>query len=518
MRARRLPAALMALLLALGLLLAVQACAPSAVSMTNPTYRVTLIIAGQPEVHETQATTVRALLNEAGVHIGELDRVHPPETTALVDDLTITVVRVAQTTHVITQTVPFERQVVRDVSVPLGETQLLQTGQAGILERHYRITIEDGAETERILTREIMAQPPQHEVRLVGARPQPENVPITGTLAYLSQQDAWVIRESSFQRRRLTHLGDLDGRVFALSPDARHLLFTRAVTDSEHLNSLWWVRTTEAAPEPLPLDVDDVLWAQWAPDSQRLAWTTAEVTEQAPGWRGENDLRIATLTTRDTLAPRPAVIEPEPGGGYGWWGTRYAWDPDGERLAYSRPEAVGVVTARNGARTELVTFPPFRTFSSWAWHPAVTWSPDGAYLVTVVHGGAADEKPEESPVFNLVVLEAEGAFSATLALEVGMWSNPQYAPDGERLLFGRAVIPYQSATSHYTLHLMDRDGSNQRALPLPTGGLEIPEWAWSPDAEAVAFVHLGDIFVLDLASGEIASLTNEGNVTLIRWY
>ena len=80
------------------------------------------------------------------------------------------------------------------------------------------------------------------------------------------------------------------------------------------------------------------------------------------------------------------------------------------------------------------------------------------------------------------------------------------------------MIPYQSATSHYTLHLMDRDGSNQRALPLPTGGLEIPEWAWSPDGEAVAFVHLGDIFVLDLASGEIESLTNEGNVTLIRWY
>ena len=52
-------------------------------------------------------------------------------------------------------------------------------------------------------------------------------MPITGTLAYLSNQDAWVIRGSSFQVRRLTNLGDLDGRVFALSPDGAYLLFTR---------------------------------------------------------------------------------------------------------------------------------------------------------------------------------------------------------------------------------------------------------------------------------------------------
>jgi hypothetical protein len=501
----------------LALLLGTQACTTSPVSMGVSPYRVTLVVDGRREIHDTRAPTVGAFLVEVGVLIGNLDRVQPPETTSLTDQLTITVVRVEQITHVVTQTIAFERQVVRDALVPLGETRLLQAGQAGVLERQYRIILEDRQETERALIREVMIQPPQHEVRLVGAQIQPGNVAITGALAYLSQQDAWIMRESSFQRRRLTVLGDLDGHVFELSPDARHLLFTRAVTESDRLNSLWLVRTTEAAPNPVPLNVDDVLWADWAPDGEHIAWSSAEVTEQAPGWRGNNDLWVATLTRQTTLASRRQVLEPEPGGGHGWWGTRYAWAPSGERLASSRPDSVGIVTVPGGQQTQIARFPAFRTFSSWAWHPAVSWSPEGTYVATVVHGGEGDEKPEESPVFSLAVLEAEGTFSATLSLEVGMWANPHYAPDGEHLLFGRAITPNQSATSLYTLHLMDRDGSNQRTLATPGPGLETPEWIWRSDGQAIAFLHLGDIFVMDLASNATEALTNEGNVTLIRW-
>ncbi len=507
---------LVSALLGLSLLLSAGCEAPPLVATT---YRIRLIADGQEQQIETEAATVRALLAEAEVTIGELDRVTPPEISAITEGMTIAVVRVAQETMVITQTVPFERQTMRDSTIPTGESRLLQSGQAGQLERHYRITFENGQESERILVRETMVQPPRDEIRLTGARPQLHNVPITGTLAYLSNHDAWVMRGSSFQRQRLTYVGDLDGRVFSLSPDGRQLLFTRASTSTEQLNSLWLVPTTVAAPDAVPLSVPDLLWADWAPDGQTIAWSTAETTEQTPGWRGNNDLWYARLIDGSTLAARRRILEPTPGGGYGWWGTRFLWSPAGTHLAYSQPESVGVVELATASRSALLRFPAFRSYSSWAWNPAMTWSPDGAFLATVAHGddGAAD--PEESPIFNLVALESSGAYSATLAVETGMWAAPQYAPDGQSVLFGRAIIPYQSANSRYTLHLIDRDGSGQRPLYRAEGdsGLEIPIWVWAPDGKAIAFIEMGDVRVLDVDTAGLDILTAEGGVTLVVW-
>lgn len=487
-------------------------------------HQVSLVADGHERTLQTSATTVRALLDEHNIVLSSLDRVEPPEVTAVRDQMTVRVTRVEQRAFTITQTVPFERQTVRDLAVPAGENRLLQAGQPGLMEREYQVTYENHVETERILLREHLAQPPQAEIRLIGARPQPENVIVTGTLAYLANQDAWVIRESSFQRRRLTSLGDLDGRVFSLSPDSQLLLFTRSVTQSEHLNELWLVRTTEATPNPVPLNLTDVLWADWHPSGQPgerlVAWSSAEAVEQAPGWRGNNDLWTATLTDKNTLTARQVVLEPESGGGYGWWGTRYAWSPDGSTLALSRPDGVGLVDVRAATVTPLVSFAPFRTFSSWAWNPSLSWSPDGELLSAVIHVGSnVAETHEESPVFDLAIVSPAGTVSATLATEVGMWATPQFSPDGGRLLFGRATVPYQSATSSYELVTIDRDGSNRTTVYAPQShaGLDLPEWVWSPDGNQIAFIELGDISVLDLSTGAVHTLTNEGGGVALRW-
>jgi len=506
---------------AVGLL--ISACAtPPALPTTR--HQVNLVADGHEQTVQTGATTVRALLDEHNIVLNGLDRVEPPEVTAVRDQMTVRVTRVEQQTYVMTQTVPFERQTVRDIAVPTGENRLLQAGQPGLIEREYRVTYENHVETERILLKEHLVQPPQAEIRLIGARPQLENVTITGTLAYLANQDAWVIRESSFQRRRLTSLGDLDGRVFSLSPDSQLLLFTRSVTQSEHLNELWLVSTTEATPNPVPLNLADVLWADWRPPGQPggqlVAWSSAEVVEQAPGWRGNNDLWTATLTDKNTLTARKQVLEPTSGGGYGWWGTRYAWSPDGATLALSHPDGVGLVDVRGATVTPLLSFAPFRTFSSWAWNPSLSWSPDGELLSTVIHvGSTVAETGEESPVFDLAIISPAGTVSGTLATEVGMWATPRFSPDGGRLLYGRATVPYQSATSTYELEVIDRDGSNRATIdmPQPHAGLDLPEWVWSPDGNQIAYIEFGDISVLDLSTGTTRTLTNEGGAAALRW-
>ncbi len=501
--------------LILGLLLLLSACAP----LPEPAHRVILIADGEKRVLETQATTVGEVLDEAGIELGTLDRIQPPETAQVEEGMTITITRVLQKTETITETLPFGRQVVRDAALPQGEQRLLQRGESGLREKVYRITIEDGIEVERALVRESMIREPQDEILLIGTQPPLSTEALTGTLAYLAHQDGWIVRAGDAPRR-LTSVGDLDGRVFTLSPDGSSLLFTRAVTDGSHLNDLWLLSTLRPDANPIPLSVSDVLWADWAPDGTMLAWTTAEVQEAPPGWLGHNDLWTAELSAQETLISRRRRIAPEAGGGYGWWGTRYAWSPDGERLAWSRPDAVGLFDLRSGERTTLARFAPFRTRSSWAWSPSVDWSPDGRFLATILHGPSpTGGDAESSPVFDLWLLETEGAYSATLATEVGMWATPRYHPDGTTILFGKASIPYESQNCGYTLYLMDADGSNRHALypPEEESGLKLPFWQWSPDGQAIVFIEQGDLHILDPRTHALGRLSEGGGITAFSW-
>ncbi|MGC9398305.1 MAG: G5 domain-containing protein [Anaerolineae bacterium] len=501
------------------LLLLLSACVVPPVITPTPA-RVAVRVDGERRTLETRAETVGTLLELVGVELGDLDRVRPPETARIEDGMLITVTRIWQTQEVITETLPFKRETVRNASLPEGETRLLQAGREGVRQRVYRLTFEDGVEVDRILVKDEVSRPPQDEVLLVGTRPRVTTVSITGTLAYLESQDAWVMRGSTANPRRLTFFGDLDGRVFALSPEGRRLLFTRPVTESGHFNALWLVPTTGAEIEPVETGIRDVLWADWAPDGERIAWTTAEVSDQPPGWRGRNDLWRGAVTRGHTVLYERQVLEAEAAGGYGWWGTRYRWAPDGDRLAYARPESVGVVDLETGTRRPLARFPAYRTYSSWAWTPDVAWSAEGTLLYSVVHGPPPMAvNPEESPVFDLWALEATGAYSAEVASEVGMWTAPVFSPDGETLLFGRARIPYQSHLSSYELCTMDRDGSNQRCFfpPKDESGVTIPRWWWSPDQAFVALILRSDLHVLRLEDNVAIPVTDSGDVTTFDW-
>jgi hypothetical protein len=241
-----------------------------------------------------------------------------------------------------------------------------------------------------------------------------------------------------------------------------------------------------------------------------------------PGWRAENDLWIARrhLDTGELVANRQAV-EPSGGGSYGWWGTTYAWSPGGRSLAYARPDEVGLVRAYDGQQTPLAQFPPYRTYAPWVWAPSVDWSPEGAFIVTTLHGPApTGELPEDSPVFDVWVLSADGTIRAELSSEAGMWAAPRFAPDGRSVAFGRARSPYVSQTSGYDLCVMDRDGSNRRPIFPPEDeiGLRYPEMAWGPEEGEIVVVYQENLVLIQISEGEVHQLTDSGGVTAVRWH
>jgi hypothetical protein len=495
---------------------------------------VTLIVDGEQQTVDTQALTIRDLLAEAEVALDEDDRVVPAETTFIEDGMVVRVIRVEVRNETEQREIPFEREIGRDASIPADETRLLQSGVTGLEEVTYRILIEDGKEVDRQILQRLTLREPRNEIILQGAQAELKPVPITGTVVFVADRNAWVMQTTSPNQRRLTHTGDLDGHVLALSPDGDYLLFSRVTTEtgeSAPINTLWVIETSTVDAEPVQLEAESILWAGWAPDCQgvptgvgcRIAYSTAVWTDGDPGWRAENDLWVAWPRVSDgRLFRRRRVVEPSAGGTYGWWGTTYAWSSGGQNLAYARADEVGVVNVYNGVETPLYRFASYRTYASWAWTPTVNWSSEGGFIITTLHGPSpTGEAPEDSPVFDVWALDATGTISTELSSEAGMWASPAYAPNGDLIAFFSSRNPYTSKTSGYNLYLMDRDGSGQRLLfpPEEEVGLEYYPWmmAWGPGGDRLIVLYYGNLHMINAETGEVQLLTSGGNATAVLW-
>jgi resuscitation-promoting factor RpfB len=488
--------------------------------------RITLVADGQEVLLDVtgQAVPVRDLLDAAGVTLGPMDRVDPDLYVTVTDNMVVVVTRVEETFETQRQAVPFAHKTVRSEAVPVGQQRLLQVGANGELEITYKITLEDGVEISRQEVRREIVVEPVDETLLVGVQGELTSVPISGTIVYLTGGNAWIMRASSDLRRNITGYGDLDGRVLALSSDGSRLLFTRAMVGGVDtpLNSLWLARTSLVGEEPLYLGITGVIWAEWSPDGTRVAYSTAERSGGVPGWRANDDLWLMTLTDDssgeakvDMLLPPSAEIP------YAWWGRTYAWSPDGHYLAYGQANEVGILAVADKVPLPLMSFPPLRTQSSWAWVPQVTWSPDGSLLSFVAHEGDLEGlNAEDSPIFGLWVVSSDGELRVRLAEEVGMWAAPRWSPveDGP-LAYGQAQSPRNSQDSRYELFVMDRDGSNARRLFPPEGlmGLIGPEVVWSPDGGAMLIEYEGNLYRLNTRQGQLDQLTTDGQSSDPRW-
>jgi hypothetical protein len=499
------------------LLLAVTACQASP-------KQVFIEVDGGRQRLMTEAATVRDALRETNVMLHSLDRVTPDLYVELEAGMVIRVIRVTEKIKVEREIIPFERQTTTTEALPAGEQKIAQLGANGEDEVSIRVTYEDGVEVSRTEISRVTITPPTPEILVLGAQRELPPVPITGTIAYLAHSNGWIMRNSSGSRRAVTTSSDLDGRVFDLSPDGRHLLYTRKLTNEMELplNELWLASTTIVGEEPIFLGLTGVLQAHWSPLVTRslVAYSTANRTANPPGWQANNDLWLLDLKNPD--APkRTRILPANTQGLYSWWGNSFVWSPDGRQLAYARPDQIGVISPTavlTGRVMPLANFPPLQTFSEWVWTPTLSWSPDGNFIAAPVHGPPLASEPlEESQLFDLWLFRVDGALSAKVAERVGMWSNPAWSKAG--IAFGETTNPFQSATSRYTLQLIDHDGSNKRQLfPFQAEpGVQLPELAWSPQEDKLAFTYNGNLYMTDSQGALPKQLTADGQSSHPQW-
>jgi hypothetical protein len=511
------------------ILLLIVGCSSQPAPANAPEQRhVELTVDGQTHNVITEADNVRELLEEAGIAVGPLDQVSPAVFTPVTADMSVTVVRVTEEIDVIEESISFERKTVRSEALGVDDPpRIIQGGRNGLQEITVRTVYHDGVEVERQRTRITVIEEPQDEIVMIGVGSAPGVFSFEGNLAYVSNGNGVILRGSTLFPEQLDTGGQLDGRVFSLSPSGDFLLYTRIMTPTAGFNNSLWLLSTEPGAEPRNLGVENILWADWNPSrasSMQIAYTTGRPVNQPPGWEANNDLWLSTIFANEDFPFNPQlVIEAYPAT-YGWWGGNFAWSPTGERVAYAYADEVGVINLQpanlDDRRIQLDSFTEYNTRADWVWVPTISWSPDGRFLVYNSHGG----DDEDAMVFDIRVASVSNSVVLPFVEQAGMWSHPHWSPpvltsdDGNgaasQIAYLQASNPLDGLRSSYTLWTTDQDGSNTQQIFPPVGeNSRFPReqqfMAWGPTGHDLAFVFADSLYFLNLSSRQDVRVTQD---------
>jgi hypothetical protein len=514
------------------ILMVITACT-SPTATIPATIHVQIIADGDTRQLEVPpGSSVQYALDAAKINLSELDRIDPQSFSILAEGSTIQVTRVREEFEIQESTVPFERQTVRNESLPEGQTVLIQAGSNGSQQTTYRILYENDLEVSRTVFKVDTLVEAQPEILMVGVQAPFSPSPIPGRLVYLTGGNAWVMEETTGNRRPVVTTGDLDGRILRLSQDASWLLFTRkAAQSSSDINTLWAISLDQDNARPLNLKVKNVVhFADWVPaGGLAIIYSTVEPRPASPGWQANNDLNKLTFGSGGTIVRQEKILDSSSGGIYGWWGTTYAWSPDGKLLAYARPDGIGLVNLEKKSLEPLIEIIPYQTGSDWAWVPGLGWSRDHSILYTTMHAPMSGlTNNEASPLFNLAaILPEDGNNPLTLVNQSGMFAYPQPSPENGQgsfqVAYLQSVFKDQSETSNYRIMLMDQDGSNQHEVFPAQGspGIQPQEVVWSPEPMEgslwLAVIYQNNLYLVNTTNNQSQQITGDGLITMVDW-
>jgi resuscitation-promoting factor RpfB len=488
------------------------------------------------EIKVPAGSSVKESIELLGIDINLLDKSKPPFYSILSPDQEIDFIRVSEEFEIEEIVLPYETQILSNESLSDGERRLIEPGVNGSQEVTVRITFENGIETNRNIVKNTIIVNPVAEIVMIGTQGSYGSIPINGNLIYILGGNAWLMGGDTGLRRPIVTSGDLDGRVFSLSPDGNWVLYTRTLDEDEYFNSLWVTRIDEDPSEEIlsiDLKINNIPhYAGWLPDSENsVAYSTAEKIAHSPGWEADNNLKSIVFSANGWVSNPKTLVEPNSGGVYGWWGTDFVWSPDGDVLIYSRPDSIGIVDFESGNLNPIYDISPLQTGSGWAWSPVISWAENGEYIYFSDNKSELTNIGNDETKFDLIALNMENYFPVTIERNVGMFpfavAQPKLDHDESyQIAYLRALVPDKSEKSGYRLGVMDQDGSNNRLIFPSAGSIGITpiEISWEPYDENfdkierfIAVIHLGNLWLVEYVNGSVQQLTGDGAVIAIDW-
>ena len=129
---------------------------------------ITLIADGEATVINTAGACVKEVLEQAGVILGENDRVMPGLEEPYND--TIQVIRVERKKVSEQNSLAYDIQKLPDSDLYKGEQRIRQKGKNGLEKLSYEVMLEDGKEVSRKLVERVLVRKPVNEIVVVGTK------------------------------------------------------------------------------------------------------------------------------------------------------------------------------------------------------------------------------------------------------------------------------------------------------------------------------------------------------------
>ncbi len=167
----------------------------------------------------------------------------------------------------------------------------------------------------------------------------------------------------------------------------------------------------------------------------------------------------------------------------------FVWSPNSGKIAYTYKYddygnyRIGIYDVQAGTNTPL-------TSDDWVQEDCPTWSPDGNKVVFLTRTGSLGIWLKDLVTGTITQLVSSASIG-----------NLRLSPDGRTLAYhdGNSLSLFDLASGAITVIDDNTDGY---------------EMDWSPDAKALAFVSYrdgtGDVYILDVASGNQVRITNSG--------
>jgi Tol biopolymer transport system component len=153
------------------------------------------------------------------------------------------------------------------------------------------------------------------------------------------------------------------------------------------------------------------------------------------------------------------------------------------RIVDDQIDHVGIYRVSiGGGRMHRVTLPPTRA----AEDNEPQWSPDGRRLIFTRHTIEADPADERQAIF---VVNADGSgLRRVTPWELHAGDGPDWSPDGSRILFRS---PENDDFLHSQLYTIRPDGSGLRQITHVPDGTKLYSSSFSPDGRFITFAQQG---------------------------